>query len=272
MRGRYPPPQCLFCILMSRAMDKADFLWYNVDMNDIVFAGTPAEAGEHKHRGWEILCPSSRGEMDAGGAVIEYKRGDVIIVPRQVLHSNDGVQLSCVIENAMIAPSGVRVISGAPAADLAWACRRAEWYVSSDIPKKQVVLDGLGAFIRSLVAAYCGGNDFSPAVKNVLAEIEKGLSDPLFSLENSIKSLPLNYDYVRKLFKKEVGQTPLEYLTAKRMSLAREIILSGITNRYSNYTISQIAEMCGFAEPLYFSRVFKKYYGVSPTEYVASNK
>ena len=79
--------------------------------------------------------------------------------------------------------------------------------------------------------------------------------------------MPLNYDYVRKLFKKETGVTPHEYLVNSRMDLAKNIILSGISNQYSNYTVSQIAEMCGFAEPLYFSRVFKKRFGVSPSEY-----
>ena len=102
----------------------------------------------------------------------------------------------------------------------------------------------------------------------MLAEIERGLSDPLFSLEGAIRALPLNYDYVRKLFRREVGATPLEYLTSARMERAAAIILSGVQNRYSNYTVAQIAEMCGYSEPLYFSRVFKNYYGLSPSQYI----
>ena len=107
-------------------------------------------------------------------------------------------------------------------------------------------------------------------VVTVRDEIKKNISTPSFSLEDSIKKLPLNYDYVRKLFKKETGATPHEYLTDCRMQLARELISSGIGNRYSNYSVGQIAEACGFSEPLYFSRVFKKYYGFSPSE--AKNK
>ena len=121
---------------------------------------------------------------------------------------------------------------------------------------------------RTAAGTYCGGNALSPAVKSVLAEIERGLSDPLFSLEGAIRALPLNYDYVRKLFRREVGATPLEYLTSARMERAAAIILSGVQNRYSNYTVAQIAEMCGYLEPLYFSRVFKNYYGLSPSQYI----
>ena len=80
--------------------------------------------------------------------------------------------------------------------------------------------------------------------------------------------MPLNSDYVRKLFKKETGLTPHAYLLKERMELASSLISGNITNRYSNYTVSQIAESCGFAEPLYFSRVFKKYFGTPPSEYL----
>ena len=58
-----------------------------------------------------------------------------------------------------------------------------------------------------------------------------------------------------------------EYLLHERMKLAQGLILGGMSNRYSEYTVSQIAEACGYSDPLYFSRVFKKYFGVAPSEY-----
>ena len=58
-----------------------------------------------------------------------------------------------------------------------------------------------------------------------------------------------------------------EYLISARMQLAARLILSGMSNQYSRYSVTQMAEMCGFAEPLYFSRVFKKYFGTPPSEY-----
>ncbi len=79
--------------------------------------------------------------------------------------------------------------------------------------------------------------------------------------------MPLNYDYMRKLFKKEVGATPHEYLLGLRMRRAQTLISSGVSSGYGVLTVAQIAESCGFAEPLYFSRVFKKYFGVSPSLY-----
>ena len=36
-------------------------------MNDLVFAGRPQERGEHRHKGWEIICPSSPAVYGAQG-------------------------------------------------------------------------------------------------------------------------------------------------------------------------------------------------------------
>ena len=238
-------------------------------MNDIVFAGRPQERGEHRHKGWEIICPSSPAVYGAQGVQLKCGSGEAAVIPRRVAHVNDGAELSVVIENALIAPLSPCIISGAAARDIIYACGRVSEYFADGAGRNALVLDGFGGLIVALIGAYCRGN-FSPAVKCVLDDIEKGVSDPMFSLENCIRGVPLNYDYVRKLFRREVGQTPLEYLTARRMSLARELLLSGVTNRYSNYTVSQVAEMCGYAEALYFSRVFKKYYGVPPKDYAAS--
>jgi len=76
--------------------------------------------------------------------------------------------------------------------------------------------------------------------------------------------MPFHYDYLRKLFKKEVGVSPLEYLTELRMKSAETLLTAMWTNEYS---ITEIAQMCGFADSLYFSRVFKKHFGCAPSNY-----
>lgn len=174
----------------------------------------------------------------------------------------DGDLIIC-IEQPLIPPFG-GVRSGANrGGGIKSAAEQAAIYLKEN---KKAVLSALGGLIVSYVT-----DDFGtaphPVTGALKAEIENSFSDCTYSVDSSISKLPLNYDYVRKLFKKETGITPHEYLTILRMERAREIILSGVTNRYSNYTVSQIAEACGFSEPLYFSRVFKKYFKVAPSLY-----
>ena len=60
------------------------------------------------------------------------------------------------------------------------------------------------------------------------------------------------------------NKTPLEYLTELRMERARQLIIS------SSMRIKDIAEWCGYTDSYYFSRCFKKYYGVSPEMFRSS--
>ena len=87
-------------------------------MNDIVFAGRPQERGEHRHKGWEIICPSSPAVYGAQGVQLKCGRGEAAVIPRRVAHVNDGAELSVVIENALIAPLSPCIISGAAARDI----------------------------------------------------------------------------------------------------------------------------------------------------------
>ena len=206
-------------------------------------------------KGFEILIPEG---------VIE---GKAIVVPPlrnyRDLHFS-GIRIS--FENALLTFDEVCVVPDIDGA-ISSASIQALKYFNSSLSKKALILSALGDLIIGLITAFSAEREYSPVVEQVRAEIVKGISDCAFSIKDCLKKLPLNYDYIRKLFKKETGVTPYEYLLKERMSLARQLILSGISNRFSPYSISQIAEACGYSEPLYFSRVFKKYYGVSPSEY-----
>ena len=63
------------------------------------------------------------------------------------------------------------------------------------------------------------------------------------------------------LFKKVMGRTPAAYITSLRMRKARELLLD------PNLPIADVSEQCGYDDALYFSRVFRRTVGVSPSEY-----
>ena len=67
-------------------------------------------------------------------------------------------------------------------------------------------------------------------------------------------------------FKARTGMTPQRYLTSIRLGQARELLRSSTLN------IGEIAAVCGYETALYFSRIFRKYTGVSPKAFRESRR
>ena len=69
-----------------------------------------------------------------------------------------------------------------------------------------------------------------------------------------------------KLFRQRYGTTPTQFVLALRMNTAAKLIEEG------HMSISEVADFVGYDDVFYFSRLFKKNIGVSPTEYRKRNK
>lgn len=75
----------------------------------------------------------------------------------------------------------------------------------------------------------------------------------------------LSTSYISRLFKKETGMSVSEYIQAKKIETAQNMLI------YSNYTPSQIASILAFPNQSYFSEVFRKRTGLTPTRYRAQH-
>ena len=221
---------------------------YNTDMNKIVFVGKNAgEKRENKYL--EIIITNN----------------EVHVIPPYCDFRLDGEDFLRVYIDQPVTPIKEDFYFYENITFIMFAAMQAEEFLKQE--KGEAVLQALGNLLVNLVSFYADKKKYSPVVELVREDIAKNLSNPLYALEDYLKKLPLSYDYVRKLFQKETGATPRTYLENARMELAASILSSGVTNKYSNYSVSQVAEACGYLEPLYFSRVFKKHFGVSPSEY-----
>lgn len=72
--------------------------------------------------------------------------------------------------------------------------------------------------------------------------------------------------YVSSLFKKEMGLSVTEYITVCRMQRAAELLHSR-----PDSSLTTVSEQVGYTDPYYFSRCFKRYYGVTPSKFLFSH-
>lgn len=91
--------------------------------------------------------------------------------------------------------------------------------------------------------------------------VRDNYQNPDLSLDDVCSSLGVSNSYFSSVFKKEMGQSFITYLTDYRMEQALRLILE--TNEKSY----EIAEHVGYVDANYFSYVFKKKYGMSPSKY-----
>ena len=103
-------------------------------------------------------------------------------------------------------------------------------------------------------------NEDKNSIDKVVRYIEEHYQEEL-SLQQLSEYAHLSKNYFANLFKKEVGESFVEYVTRIRMDKAKLLLES------TELKISQIGPMVGITDSKYFSKVFKKITGISPLEY-----
>ncbi|MBQ7794724.1 MAG: helix-turn-helix transcriptional regulator [Clostridia bacterium] len=96
--------------------------------------------------------------------------------------------------------------------------------------------------------------------------VDDNFSDISFSLNRISNELSYNTKYISSVFKKNFGIGIVEYLNTIRIQHACTLIKQGFTS------VCDIGTYCGYSDPQYFSKVFKQKMGITPSEYVKSNK
>lgn len=103
-------------------------------------------------------------------------------------------------------------------------------------------------------------------INDIIKYLEDNFSDRALSLESLSDEMNYSSKYISRIFRKNVGVTFTEYLCGMRMRHAMLLIDSGITS------VQNAALLSGYSDPFYFSTVFKKTVGISPSEYIGKKK
>ncbi len=100
-----------------------------------------------------------------------------------------------------------------------------------------------------------------PIIKKAKEYIEQYYGDANISLHIVAKQVHLSPNHFSMVFSQKTGTTFIEYLTKVRMQQAKEQIEKSLKS------LNQIAEEVGYSDANYFSYTFKKYEGITPSEY-----
>lgn len=92
--------------------------------------------------------------------------------------------------------------------------------------------------------------------------IDRYYNDQEISLKTMANKYSYSPKYLSALFKTNMKIGFKEYVNAVRTQQACELMEKGLTY------VSEIATLCGYSDPLYFSKCFKAHLGVSPKEYI----
>lgn len=96
-------------------------------------------------------------------------------------------------------------------------------------------------------------------IRNVLHYIAENCEKPL-TLDMIRKNTGYSKYHFCRLFKEVTGQTVMDYLRFARCFNAKTMLASG------QYSVSEAAERCGFINSSYFTKMYKKYFGITPSE------
>ena len=242
-------------------------------MNSIVFVGEHSRTFDvqwHSHDEWEfVYCTGGGGIFQfENGSTMTYSHGDIVAIPPREIHSNNSKEGFTNIHMRMVDPSfpsrNAFRVADDQKGHLRTAIEEAKAYFVTDIKHRDMIMSALGELICSYLIVYRSNNELSKPVEQIRSLIFSNYHRSDFAMDEAIREMHFHYDYLRKLFKKEMGVTPLEYMTNLRMKKA-ETLLVAMWGR--DYSVAEIGALCGYDDALYFSRVFKKYFGCSPTAF-----
>lgn len=117
-----------------------------------------------------------------------------------------------------------------------------------------IILDSVKEFPRQ------SASSLSPKIQTVLKTLQNCLEEPP-PVRNLARQVHMSEGSFRKLFERETGVTPNNYINIQRVREAKEQLKKGAS-------VTDVAFSTGFSSSQYFATVFKRWAGLSPSEYL----
>lgn len=246
----------------------------------------------HAHEEFEILLllDGSTSYEFADGSTVELSGGNFMVIPPGVVHrGHHDVRRPVSLTGMMFAPRAKNASRNTPfdVSDLKWLETR---FLASPAHARRMSseLRGLTEMLASRLPKFDLANRFEVlscrlTVCGVLFEAAKQLAsvrvfesqemvqstitfmkshiDQTVSVEKLAEMVWCSRAKLFAAFKDSTGMTPVDYWTRLRVDHAQEMLIN------TDHSITEVAMRCGFCTSQYFSTVFRKYAGVTPTHF-----
>ena len=216
----------------------------------------------HSHDTWELMCYlSGKGHLETSKGDYPFEKGTVIAVPPGEKHGSCGegyFSNICIHADFEMNENKVYYIQKGTDEQTELFKIIKELYFDN---RHSAVLPNLILALKDLVSI-----DVNPELtetEKVHRQISRNYMDSQLNIAELIRETGYSDDFFRTLYKEKYGITPRQYLENLRLGYALDLMETYKTEM----KIRDVASLCGFNDELYFSRRFKKKYGVSPTHY-----
>ena len=102
--------------------------------------------------------------------------------------------------------------------------------------------------------------EFSPHIRNCIKYINENLSQKI-SVSSVSDYCGISADYLSQIFKKEIGENLSTYILRQKLEKSKTMLLGGASSK-------EICAETGFSSQAYFVTVFKRFYKMTPSEYI----
>ena len=114
---------------------------------------------------------------------------------------------------------------------------------------------------RQLTREHTRKNDYLEEEMSLAMQFFNDNYNTEVNIEEYASARGMSVSWFIRSFKQYMGMTPMQYITSIRINKARELL------RNTNCSVQEISNLVGYENPLYFSRIFRKQTGFSPSRY-----
>lgn len=112
---------------------------------------------------------------------------------------------------------------------------------------------------------HCNSDSDWQFIALVKKHVEEDMDNPRFNIDALCDKLHMSRTSFYNKLKALTGQAPADYIRLIRLNRAQLLL------KEHRYPIAEVAEMTGFSDAKYFREVFKKHFGISPSQYAKDN-